>query len=146
MSSFVFLLLRRFRHMHWLLVLLSSGIFGLLVNLSVAGGLGELGLPVGQRDSLLTYVALPITVFFAQISLVLAFKFEKAGPVSLVFSSGIIFSFLLQFIFFGVVPDAYSWGGGVIVIFCIIITAARKWVEELAVEDDRKRKFQFLLY
>jgi len=139
------IILRRLRNIHWILVLLNQSTFGTLVNLSLAGASGVLVLPVGQQDSLLAYVALPLAGFFAQISLVFAFKFEKAGPVSLVLSSGILFSFLLQFVFFGNVPDVYSWGGGAIVIFCIVITATRKWVEELPAEDDRKRKFQFII-
>jgi len=138
-GSSMMVLLRRLRRVHWFLVLLASGVFGVLEQVILGAAMGVLVLPGGLWDCLLAFVAFPCAGFLSQIVLVLAFKFEKAGPVALVSSSSIVFSFLLEFAIFGVVPDIYSWGGGVIVIFGLIITTMRKWVEELESEDERKK-------
>ena len=139
------IMLRQIRKVHWLLILLTTGIFGVFENGAVAAGMGVLNLPDGLRDCLLTYVALPISVFTGQITIMLALKFEEAAPVALVSTSGVVFSFLLQFAFFGIEPDIFSVVGGTIVILGVIITTSRKWVEGLPPEDERKRRLTCLL-
>ena len=145
LNSFVIIILRRLRKVHWLLILVAFGILGVLENVIVAATLGVLELPVGIYDCLLAYGAFPTTVFSAEIFIMLALKFDEAGPVVLVGTSGVIFSFLLQFVFFGVPPDVYSLGGGTIVILGVMITTWRKWVEGLSPEDQRRKMFKYLL-
>lgn len=45
--------------------------------------------------------------FVGQMSIILGLKFEQAGPVALIRTCDVIWGFLLQFAFLGVVPDLY---------------------------------------
>lgn len=145
LNSLLFIVLRQIRKVHYLLILLSVGVLGFLECLAVAAAVGVLALPVGLRDCLLTYVALPAVGYSTEVCIMLSFKFEEASRVALIGTTGVVFSFMLQFVVFGVPPDAYSVGGGVIVIFGVFVTACRKWVGELPLEDNRREKFKFLL-
>jgi len=138
------IILRRLRKIHWLLILLSLGVFGSLETVGVAWTLEVLTLPVGLKDSLMVYVALSITTVPSYLY-PLALKFEEAGRVALVGTTSVVFSFLLQLAFFGVLPDAFSLGGGFLVIFGVIVVTLRKWVDELSPDNPRKTKFSFLL-
>lgn len=145
-NSAIIIILRRIRKVHWLLILIFLGLLGILENMIVAAALGVLILPIGLKDSIITYLLMPFTVWLGQISIMLALKFEEAGPVALVGTSGVIFSFILQFLFFGVSPDIYSILGGTIVILGVMITTLRKWTDELPADDKRRKTFRILLY
>jgi len=132
--------LRRLRKVHWLLVLLVTGMLGALENGILAAGV----MPKGMKDCLLTYVAFPILAFSSQILLLLALKFEKAGILSLVSCSDILFSIIFQYALWVVPPDIYTFCGGTIVVFALIINN-EKWVEEMTPEDPRKKTLRVLL-
>jgi len=144
LDAFMAVILRRIRKVHWLPLLLSLGVIGTVENLIVAGILGVLVLPVGFEDCLLVYVALPATTLTAYF-LMLAIKFEEAGRVALIATSGVVISLLLEFAFFGVYPDTFDLSGGFIVIIGVIVGTLRKWVEELSPQDERKETYKFLL-
>jgi len=67
---------------------------------------GDLSIPQGLGDSLLTLGVAGLS-FLGQMSIVLALKFEQAGPVALIRSCDVIFGFLLQYIFLNEIPDAW---------------------------------------
>ena len=94
-DALMIIVLRRIRKVHWLLVLLSFGILGVVENVIVAAAFGVLDLPVGWNDCLLTYAVLPVTVYSVTIFLMLALKFEEAGRAVIVRTAGILFSYLL---------------------------------------------------
>jgi len=145
LNSMVIVILRKLREVHWAFILFVFGFLGVVENLVVALAAGVFAFPVGLKSCLLTYAALPVTVYSAQISLILALKYEDAGPVALVGTSGVVFSFLLQLTLFGVPPDVYSLIGATIVILGVVITTARKWLSQLPEHDYRKKKLGFLL-
>ncbi|CAG7821849.1 unnamed protein product, partial [Allacma fusca] len=78
--------------------------------------------------------------FFTQ-----ALKYEEAGPVSLIRTSEVIFTFLWQMIFLNQLPDIFSIVGALTIIFGVVVTTVRKWIEELPEEHDLRVKFWFLL-
>ena len=68
--------------------------------------LNGFSLPDGLEDSLLL-VGVAGLSFVGQMSIILALKFEQAGPVALIRTCDVVFGFLFQFIFMGVVPNVY---------------------------------------
>jgi drug/metabolite transporter (DMT)-like permease len=84
------------------------GVIGVLQAAILSQTMGNFTLPAGLYDSLLLS-GLALLSFIGQMTIILALKFEQAGPVALVRSCDVIFGFVLQFIFLGVVPDAYRY-------------------------------------
>ncbi|CAG7816341.1 unnamed protein product, partial [Allacma fusca] len=144
-NSTVIILMRKIRQVHWALMLLTFGSWGVAESLVVALGFGVLQLPQGTWDSFLTLVVLPVLVFCGQISIILAVKFENAGPVSLIRTCDVIFSFIWQFIFLSVLPDVYSLVGAIIVVCGVVITAFRKWLSTLPEDNHMRGMFRILL-
>ncbi len=62
----------------------------------------------------------------AQICLTYAYKLEKAGVVSIYNYSGILFSIMLGFIFWGEIPDLYSILGALLIVLSSMIIFFKK--------------------
>ncbi|CAG7786816.1 unnamed protein product [Allacma fusca] len=144
-NAFMFIVMRKLRQVHFTLMLVSFGLWGLAESLIIGGSMGVLQLPSNLQELLLTFGVMPATVFMGQISLVLALKFENAGPVSLLRTCDVVLSFLWQYIFLNVIPDGCSLVGAVIVILGVVVTALRKWVSTLGPEDSHRKKLSFFL-
>jgi uncharacterized metal-binding protein len=85
------------------------GIIGVGHAYIMAMTLGNgLNVPQGLNDYLLTFGVAGLS-FVGQMSIVLALKFEQAGPVALIRSCDVIFGFLLQFVFLDVIPDLWRY-------------------------------------
>jgi len=87
MSALSLIIVRRLRLVHYTLLTLSYGIAGTIESLSLASATRVLDHPHGIKEwGFLT--SLILALFLSEAFLVLALKFEKAGPVSfqLVFS------------------------------------------------------------
>jgi hypothetical protein len=74
--------------------------------MAYAFGHGYIIVPVYVPETLLTLGVACIS-FAGQIAIILALKFEQAGPVCLIRSLDVVFGYILQFIFLDVIPDAY---------------------------------------
>jgi drug/metabolite transporter (DMT)-like permease len=107
-------------------------------------GHGHLSVPTGLSDSLLTG-GVALLSFIGQIAIILALKFEQAGPVSLLRSLDVIFGFLLQFAFLGVAPDLFSGVGGAIVLGGVVIIASRKWIKTMPEGSGMRTWFGWVL-
>lgn len=90
-------------------------------------------------------IALASLTFLGQTCITLAFKFEQAGTVSLCRTFDIVFAYVWQFVFLGVVPDKYSFVGGGIVILGVLLAAFRKFLGELAPENKTRKAFWIIL-
>lgn len=91
-------------------MLLIFGVVGILqaVIMTHTLGHGYVDIPSNFTELMLT-LGVAAFSFLGQLGVILAVKFEKAGPVALLRSNDVIFSFLLQFWFLGVVPDMYRY-------------------------------------
>ncbi|XP_071499510.1 solute carrier family 35 member G1-like [Diadema antillarum] len=65
--------------------------------------------------------------FFSQILIYLALKYERAPNVSLYHSSDVLFSFVLEFVFFGVVPNWVTLLGTVLIIASFVGIVGKQW-------------------
>ncbi|XP_071488128.1 solute carrier family 35 member G1-like [Diadema antillarum] len=66
--------------------------------------------------------------FFSQILIYLALKYERAPNVSLYHSSDVLFSFVLEYVFFGVVPNWVTLLGTVLIIASFVGIVAKQYV------------------
>ena len=144
-NSFVVILVRRIRKVHFTYTLLVGGIWGVGECLIVAAAFGVLQFPEGSKDLILALILLPIFAFLANFLIIIALKFESAGPVSLIRACDVVFAFIWQFIFLSKYPDLYSFTGGAIIVIGVAVLTLRKWLSTLPADDDKRAKFQFLL-
>ena len=142
-GSIQIILTRRVRRVHFAVLTISVGLIGLALSGTLMFYFQDFVYPRLDFHSGATeafYVAgLTVTSFLGQMSIILALKFEQAGPVALIRTSDVVIGFLLQFAFMHVLPEWTSLLGGTIVVCGVLVTGARKWVQELPEEDGRRR-------
>lgn len=69
-----------------------------------------------------TIIGCSISLFFCQLCRTVALQLEKAGTVSLIQSSQVVFSFILQYIFLNEVPNLLCIvGSSLILISCVAL-------------------------
>lgn len=71
--------------------------------------------------------------------------YEQAAAVAVTRSSDAIFAFFLQFVVLGVVPDWYSLLGALLILFCVIMVAIRKWISTLPEKHPSRKRLWFVL-
>ena len=107
-QSLMVIVTRKLRKVHFALQMLVFGLV-VIVHAVVMKFLVEgafVRIPTGLYDSLLIAGVAGFS-FLGQSTNILATKFEQAGLVALLRSNEVVFSFLLQFLFLGVVPDEW---------------------------------------
>ncbi|XP_021959979.1 solute carrier family 35 member G1 isoform X2 [Folsomia candida] len=146
-SALIVIITRKIREVHFALMICVFGIIGVAQAAIMAHtlGHGHLDVPTQLEDLLLT-VGVATFSFFGQSAIVLALKFEQAGPVALLRSCDVIFGFILQFLVLHIVPDEWSSLGGIIVLTGVIIIASRKWIVTLDDDHCAKKCFGWVLY
>jgi len=82
LATVVIIILRFLREVHYSIVTISYGILGSIECVTLAAIYGVLELPHGAHEWTLA-VGLILFTFLGQTFLILALKFEQAGPVSL---------------------------------------------------------------
>lgn len=110
-SSTMVIITRKIRHVHLSVMMMSFGLLGIIQSLAIIFifGEGRIIVPDNVEEALLT-AGVALFSFLGQTSYILGIKLEKAGPVAVVKSCDVIFSFLLQFVFLGVAPDLFRYG------------------------------------
>ena len=144
-NSTVLILMRKIRQVHYALMLLAFGAWGVAESFVVALIAGVLGLPKGGTEAVLMLLVLPVLVFLGQMSIIMAVKFDKAGPVAMLRSCDVVFSFVWQYVFLSVEPDVFSLIGAILVVSCVLVIGIRKWISTLSTEDSRRQKLAFVL-
>lgn len=84
------------------------GVIGVTQALLLIYFLGHFNLPTELLDSILVGGVAGLS-FIGQMAIVLALKFEQAGPVALIRSCDVLFGFLFQYIFLHVAPDMFRY-------------------------------------
>jgi drug/metabolite transporter (DMT)-like permease len=106
-AALMVIITRKIREVHFALMMTVFGIIGVAQALILAQGLVKIPTSlVAPESGLVAGVALFSAL--GQLGVILAVKYEQAGPVSLLRSNDVIFSFILQFFFLNVIPDEYS--------------------------------------
>ena len=113
--------------------------------LIIAVSFQVLEFPRGTRDMLLAFGALPISAFLAQYAIIIALKFDSAGPVSLVRAFDVIFAFIWQIIFLRMYPDEYSLVGAGIIVVGVAVLTVRKWLSTRPPDEQEKSCMRVLL-
>ncbi len=80
LATFVYVILRFLRDVHYSVVTVSYGIIGSIECIVLALGAGVFELPHGLREWGLA-VGLITFTFLGQTTLIIALKYEQAGPV-----------------------------------------------------------------
>lgn len=93
LAAAILVIQRYLRNSHFSLISLSSGVWGTLQCVIFAFAIGVFKLPQNATDAMYG-VALAVITFFAQSFIIIALKFEQAGPVAVVQSCDVIFAFL----------------------------------------------------
>ena len=105
-SALMTIITRKIREVQFALMLVVFGIIGMIEAVIFSQVMNGFSLPEGLEDSLLL-VGVAGLSFVGQMSIILALKFEQAGPVALIRTCDVVFGFLFQFVFMGVVPNIY---------------------------------------
>jgi len=101
-----YVILRHLRTVNHALLNLIFSMWGFVESIVIALWIGVLAFPSSGKEAAFILVS-AILSFFAQTCLTLALKYELAGPVSLLRTTEVIFAFIWQLLFLGVIPDVY---------------------------------------
>jgi drug/metabolite transporter (DMT)-like permease len=140
--SVVYIIMRYLRDIHYSIIILVYGIVATIECVFLAWNAGVLDIPHGSEEWALA-AGLILFTFLGQTLFVISLQFEQAGPVALMQTTDVIFSFINQFVFLQVVPDEISIGGALIVVTGVSLTTLRKWAKTLP-EESRIRKYLFV--
>ncbi|CAG7698834.1 unnamed protein product [Allacma fusca] len=143
-ATFTYVILRWLRNVHYGLVTFCYGFYSVIECSICALIIGVLEFPHTGMDWFLA-CTLAALAFAGQSFFTQALKYEEAGPVSLIRTSEVIFTFLWQMIFLNQLPDIFSIVGALTIIFGVVVTTVRKWIIELPEEHNLRVKFWFLL-
>ena len=143
--AFLVTLVRRTRKVHFSYMLLASGVWGVSESLIIAVALDVFEFPRGLQASIFAYFVIPVLAFITQFTMILALKYESAGPVSLVRACEVIYAFIWQALFLHQYPDIFSIIGAVIIISGVVILTVRKWLMSLPKENDTRMRYSWLL-
>jgi drug/metabolite transporter (DMT)-like permease len=103
-ATFTYVALRWLRPVHYAVVTFFYGFYSVIECLIFALIAGTYELPQTGEHWLLA-IALGVIAFFGQSMFTIALKFEDAGPVALIRTSEVIFTFIWQIIFLSEIPD-----------------------------------------
>ncbi|CAL8122538.1 unnamed protein product [Orchesella dallaii] len=143
-SALIVIITRKIREVHFTVMTLVFGVIGVAQAGLLIYFLGHFNMPNELFDSLLVAGVGGLS-FLGQMAIVLALKFENAGPVALIRSCDVLFGFLFQYVFLDVAPDIFSGAGAVIVLLGVLSTGFRKWLNTLPEEDKRRNTWSFVL-
>ena len=72
-------------------------------------------------------VLVGVTGYFGLVLLARSLKLENAGPLTLIRNLDIVYAFVLQYCFMGIIPSWWSIGGGCVVMIATSIIVAKRW-------------------
>lgn len=93
---------------HHSIINFTFGLWGTLQCLMIAGFCDALALPT-ELDDILKILGVAFLFFLGQAFITVALQYQDAGPVGLVRTTEVVFIFVWQFVFLGVVPDIYRY-------------------------------------
>ncbi|OXA38335.1 hypothetical protein Fcan01_26818 [Folsomia candida] len=142
-GSALLILIRNIRQTHFSLMLLVGGGWGVGQSGVLGWALGVLKVPDTMWVWFLMW-CLCLMTFLGQIGIIMALKYENAGPVAVIRSSEVLFAYLWQLQFFGVYPDVYSAVGASIIIFSVVVIVTKSWLAGLSPDSLHRKRLVFL--
>ncbi|XP_021958875.2 solute carrier family 35 member G1 isoform X2 [Folsomia candida] len=142
-GSALLILMRNIRQTHFSLMLLVGGGWGVGQSGAMGWALDVLKVP----DTIWVWSllgCLGLMTFLGQIGIIMALKYENAGPVAVIRSSEVLFAYLWQLQFFSIYPDVYSAVGASIIIFSVVVIATKSWVAGLRPDNVHRKRLIFL--
>jgi drug/metabolite transporter (DMT)-like permease len=104
LGTFAVVILRYLKNIHFALITSVYGVVGTIVSLLLCFVVGSFEWPKSTRHWCYAFVIAKLT-FLGHNTLTMALQYEQAGPVALVRTSEIIFTFGWQILFFQLFPD-----------------------------------------
>lgn len=126
------------------MITISYGVLGSIESIILALVAGVFEFPADPWEWILA-LGLILFTYAGQTALILALKFEEAGPVSLIQTTDVVFAFLWQLIFLGVYPDMYSLVGAIVVVTGVTAISLRKFMVNLPEDHPTRVRFAFCL-
>ena len=144
-ASVVTITVRKMRKIHFSYTMLLGSVWGFCLSIIAAVAFNVVEWPKTTKDLILAFGLLPVFLCSAQFSIIMALKFDEAGPVSLIRALEVVLAFTWQIIFLGVMPDVFSFVGAAVIVCGVAVLTLRKWVSTLPEHDYRRRRFSLLL-
>jgi len=143
-AALIVIITRKIRDVHFSVMTIVFGVIGLAQAYALTQYFNDFQTPQEFYDTILV-VGLAIVSFLGQMTIIMATQFEQAGPVSLIRTCDVVFGFILQFVFLGVIPTMFSAIGGGIVLSGVVVTGLRKYIGTRAEDDPMRRRFRYIL-
>jgi len=146
LQSNVYIILRKLKGLHFSVTLTVFGLIGTLESAIFMFALGDGCVPSCGVDRLMM-VGVGLLSFVAQIGLTVSLQLEEAGKVSIMRKAGdILFAFLFQITIFNDIPGMWSIIGAVIVSLTVLLSSAKKVVDNLPEDHAVKTKYLSWFY
>ena len=114
---------------HPMTILTIYGIVGMILSSIVTSSLKEWVNPRCGRDRVILILN-GVLAFLIHLFTTLATLYEKATTVSIIKITDVFFTFLLEYLFFGNIPNYITIIGAVLIVSCLIAITLRKWWSE----------------
>ncbi|XP_048362071.1 solute carrier family 35 member G1-like [Sphaerodactylus townsendi] len=126
-ASSAFVIIRKVgKSVHYFLTIWYYAIIGLIISIATLFVLDSWSLPNCGKDRFLL-ILIGLFGLGGQIFLTKALQIEKAGPVSIMKTMAVVFTFIFQIIFLNHLPSWWSFGGALCVVTSGIGTVIWKW-------------------
>ncbi|XP_071499489.1 solute carrier family 35 member G1-like [Diadema antillarum] len=131
---------------HPLVQLVTLCIVGITVSGSMTTGLGDWVIPPCGRSRIFL-ICNSLFSFASQVTFVISMRYETATTVSLIRTTDVFFTFILDFLIFGTVPNGFTISGAFIIVGSLVgLTAGQWWTEKRRLrnqEDDKQSNNNF---
>lgn len=108
-ATFTYVALRWLKPVHYAVVTFFYGFYSVIECLIFALIAGVLEVPESTEHWALA-IALGLLAFLGQSMFTMALKYEDAGPIALIRTSEVIFTFIWQIVFLAEIPDSFRFG------------------------------------
>ncbi|XP_071488085.1 solute carrier family 35 member G1-like [Diadema antillarum] len=137
LAGIIFILLKKigkYRVQPLTLLTIYTFIF-MLASACTATALHEWVIPRCGRDRIIL-VANGVVTFVSQFAVTVAVHYEKPTTVALIRTNDVLFTFILEFAIFGIVPNYITVIGAVLIVGSLVgITLRKWWLERKSVEN-----------
>eukprot|EP00057_Strongylocentrotus_purpuratus_P035034 XP_797492.1 PREDICTED: solute carrier family 35 member G1-like [Strongylocentrotus purpuratus] len=136
MVGIVFITLRKIGsyRIHPVVILIYFSSIGMVLSAVLATALREWVIPQCGRDRILLLLTGTFQ-FMSQIALTLALRYEKATIVSLIRTCDVLFTFVLDYLFFQIIPNGITITGALLIVGSLVGITLRKWWSEKKAMD-----------
>ncbi|XP_063966560.1 solute carrier family 35 member G1-like isoform X3 [Lytechinus pictus] len=131
LAGLVFISLRKIGsyRIHPIVILIYFSSVGMVMSAVLSSALREWVIPRCGRDRILLILTGAL-LLMSQICLTLALRYEKATTVSLIRTCDVLFTFILDYLFFAIIPNAITISGALLIVGSLVGITLHKWQTE----------------